>query len=86
MGEEKLHLSKEDTELSKKRTMLSAKRTLLSHVRTALVVLSLAFAFMKLEKEKPIDAFTIILFVLSGVFLIVGIIDYFVEKAQVEKL
>lgn len=72
--------------LAKKKTLLSATRTLLSFIRTSVVFLSLALAFIKINKERPIDAVTITLFVLSGIFLVIGIIDFFVCKNLVSNL
>lgn len=86
MSDDKLKYAKEDTSLAKKRTMLAGVRTLLSHIRTSIVILSLAFAFMKLDKNNPIDALTIVLFVLSGVFLIIGVIDFFATKKYVGEI
>ena len=66
--------------------MLAATRTLLSHFRTTAVIISLAFAIMKLNQNEPIDAFTIILFVLSGLFLVMGFVDFFVTKYYIKNL
>ncbi len=69
-------MQEKKTLLSLKRTALSCKRTLLSHFRTSLVCLSVAFAFIKLDKENPIDGFTITMIVLSALFLIAGVVEY----------
>ena len=66
--------------LNAKNVILTALNTSLSFVRTALVCLSVAFAFMKIDKENPIDAFTIIMFVFSAVFVIWGIVVYVKAK------
>lgn len=73
-------------ELSKKRTILASRRTLLAYFRTSIVCISLSFAYMKIDRTNPIDAFTIILFCLSGIFLIVGLIDYFLTNKSVHKI
>jgi len=73
-------------ELSKKRTILASRRTLLSYIRTSIVCISLSFAYMKIDKSSPIDAFTIILFCLSGFFLIVGLVDYFLTNKSVNTI
>lgn len=62
--------------LNEKNVMLTAFNTLLSFVRTSLVCLSVAFAFMKLDKINPIDFFTVTMFVLSAVVLTWGIIIF----------
>ena len=72
--------------LAKKRTLLAGTRTLLAFVRTAVVCISLAIAIIKLDRNQTIDAFTIGLFVLSGLFLITGIIDFVSVKKQVDKV
>lgn len=63
--------------LAKERTKLAGVRTSLSFVRTMLVCLSVAFAFMKIDKNKPIDTFTIILFIVSGICFVLAILSYF---------
>ncbi|MFI3228741.1 MAG: DUF202 domain-containing protein [Bacillota bacterium] len=72
--------------LSAKRTTLANKRTFLSYFRTSVGCLSVAFAFIKLHENEPIDPFTIILFVLSGIFMIVGIAETLVVKKEIAKL
>ena len=67
--------------LNAKNVILTALNTSLSFVRTALVCLSVAFAFMKIDKTNPIDAFTITMFVLSGIFVVWAVIIYFRAKA-----
>ena len=77
---------KKQLDLAKKRTMLACMRTMMSFFRTAVVCLSLAFAFMKLDKEHPIDGFTIALFVISGLVFVWGIVDYFLCKASIDRI
>ena len=74
------------TRLSKERTLLAGTRTLLAYIRTSLVCISVAFAFIKLDKNDPIDWFTIVLFVLSGLFLVIGIAEYCWVRHNVHKL
>lgn len=62
------------TNLNAHTAMLASIRTFLSYVRTTLVCFSVAFASMQLNKTHPIDDFTILMFTLSGVFLVLGIL------------
>ncbi len=60
------------TSLASKRTKLANVRTFLSYVRTALILVSVAFAFYKIEKR--VDWVIITFGVVAGVVLIIGII------------
>ena len=73
-------------QLSKKSTRLASIRTFLSYIRTALVCLSVAFGFMKIDKNQPIDAFTIILFILSAISIIFGIITIISTNNLINKI
>lgn len=70
----------ETTLLAIKRTSLSFIRTSLAFLRTTLACLSVSFAFIKLDKNNPIDAFTIILMVIAGICFIGFIYNYIKSK------
>ncbi len=74
------------TTLSKERTILAGTRTLLSYIRTSLVCISVAFAFIKLDKNNPIDWLTITLFVFAGIFFALGTIQYLLVRYKVRKI
>ncbi len=60
------------TSLASKRTKLANVRTLLSYVRTSLILISVAFAFYKIEKR--VDWVLITFGVLAGAVLVIGIV------------
>lgn len=72
--------------LAEKRTALAAVRTLLAFVRTGLVCVSVALAFVKLDKEHPVDGTTVTLFVVGALFMLGGVIQYFVAVANARKI
>lgn len=73
-------------ELAKKRTNLANMRTFLSYFRTSLISLSVALALIKLEKEKPLDAYSITLLALSGIILVVGIIHAYLSFRSIDNM
>ena len=82
----KINIKQSDitTYLAQKRTKLANVRTFLSYIRTALILISAGLAFYKIEKK--IDYITTILFSLSAVVLILGIIHFIVTNVYVDAL
>lgn len=70
----------ETTLLATKRTSLAFIRTSLAFLRTTLACLSVSFAFIKLDKEHPIDAFTISLIIIAGICFVGCIYNYIKGK------
>ena len=82
----KINIKQSDitTHLAEKRTKLANVRTFLSYVRTALILISAGLAFYKIEKK--IDYITTILFSLSAVVLILGIVHFIVTNVYINVL
>ncbi len=81
-----MNTQQNEFELAVKRTILSNKRTFMTYFRTSIGCLSVAFAFIKLHEDDPIDPFTICLFVLSGFFMVVGVVETLITKKSINKL
>lgn len=79
-------MDNKNLELAKKRTHLADMRTFLSYVRTSLLSLSVALAFIKLDKEKPLDVYSISLLALSGIILVIGVIQYFITIRSIKDI
>ena len=73
-------------ELAKKRTELSYQRTSQSYFRTALTCISVAFAFIKLDKKHPFDGFTIFLFVIALACILASILIFTFMKIFFNKI
>ena len=74
--------AKLQSELSVKRTIMASKRTFLSYISIAVVFVSLACTFIKLNNK--IDVFSIVWFCLSGVFLVLGIVDFVLTLKEIK--
>lgn len=81
----KTSLSMKRTKLSVTQTKMAAKRTLLSYISTASVFISLALAYIKLIENK-VDVLTIILFGVALLFIVFGIIDYYLVQKSVKEV
>jgi len=79
----KTNLSLKRTRLAVAQTKMAAKRTLLSYISTASVFISLALAYLKLI-EKELDILTVILFGVALLFIVFGVIDYYIIKRSVK--
>lgn len=79
----KTSLSLKRTRLAVTQTNMAAKRTLLSYISTASVFISLALAYIKLIENK-VDILTIILFGVAILFIVFGVIDYYLVQKSVK--
>ncbi len=70
-------------QLAQKRTKLANIRTFLSYIRTSLLSLSVALAFVKLDKENPLDFYSITLLIFSAIFLIIGLVNFFITNHSI---
>lgn len=68
------------------RTKLANQRTLLSMLRTGLYFEVMGLSVMSLDKLIELRAYAPILFVTGGVFIIVGIINYFRMDKRIGKM
>lgn len=82
----KIKLDRIDVDLAVKRTKMSCERSLLSYIRTACVFVSLAFTYLKIAVYDKFDTFVIIMFAVGALFLIIGIIEYFLTIYRTNKI
>lgn len=71
--------------LALERTRLANERTLLSYIRSSIYLLLGAVTFIQLEGFETVKWFGYLSLVLSGLFIIIGLIRYYRLKSRLEK-
>lgn len=71
--------------LARQRTTLANDRTLLSYIRTSLYFLVSGTALFQVKGLNHIRNFGYVAFILSVIFLVVGIINFFKVKKRLRK-
>lgn len=67
------------------RTLLANERTLLAYIRTAFSSFLLAIILFKFLEDGLINYLAIVFFVLSAIFISVGILYYLMRKKQLDR-
>jgi putative membrane protein len=74
-----------EEELSEERTLLSNERTLLSYIRTSFAVIVAGIAILGFFREGTANVLGFIVLFIGVLFLVFGIIYYFIRKKNILK-
>ncbi len=74
-----------EEELSEERTLLSNERTFLSYIRTAFAIIVAGIAIIGFFREGMVKTLGFMVLLAGILFLIFGIIYYFVRKDKIKK-
>ena len=71
--------------LAIQRTHLANQATFLSFLRTSMYFLVAGFTIQKLSDHENVEYFEILLFVISALLLLIGVINYWINDKKIKK-